>query len=492
MNWKSILSRLPGGSPLPPLPEPFLFGVATSDHQCEAYKAECEDIRDVWERERGLTRRGKATNFEELFEQDIRLAQKLGCTAFRFSLAWSRLEPSPGQFDEAMFDHYRRLVTAIHKAGLEPVLTLHHFTWPVHVERRGGMIADDFPAMFAHYTAEVVARLGQKVRYWITFNEPSQLVYGYIKPWWEPNYFVPPGLPEGATLNEQVAAIGKLIRNLFVAHTQARQIIQRGNPEAQVGANPLLLGLPVWLQRLLNWNATRIRSYADLEKSYRHYVEPGQLERGAVDVAMAALTRTPLKQYTIFSTMLVSNWWHLGMAGRLAEFLCPRECVGQQDFVGLDYYWGIHSLRLDRLQRLIDAGLGRFDRAPVWPKALYGHLRYQASLFPHLPLLIAENGSVDVADGIDRATYIRQHIEQVQRAVRDGVNVVGYICWSITSNREWGHPFDKSSDFGLYHIELDKDPDLKREPTPSAAVYKEIIAQRGMHGLATQGATHLQ
>ncbi|NIV39805.1 MAG: ABC transporter substrate-binding protein, partial [Anaerolineae bacterium] len=91
------------------------------------------------------------------------------------------------------------------------------------------------------------------------FNEPSQLVYGYIKPWWEPNYFVPPGLPEGATLNEQVAAIGKLIRNLFVAHTQARQIIQRGNPEAQVGANPLLLGLPVWLQRLLNWNATRIR-----------------------------------------------------------------------------------------------------------------------------------------------------------------------------------------------------------------------------------------
>jgi beta-glucosidase/6-phospho-beta-glucosidase/beta-galactosidase len=109
-----------------------------------------------------------------------------------------------------------------------------------------------------------------------------------------------------------------------------------------------------------------------------------------------------------------------------------------------------------------------------------------------LPLLIAENGSVDVADGIDRATYIRQHIEQVQRAVRDGVNVVGYICWSITSNREWGHPFDKSSDFGLYHIELDKDPDLKREPTPSAAVYKEIIAQRGMHGLATQGATHLQ
>jgi len=248
VNWKSVLKRLRSSSALPPLPESFIFGVATSDHQCEAYKAEREDIRDVWERERGLTRRGKATNFEEHFEEDIRLAQKLGCTAFRFSVAWSRVEPSPGQFDDAMFDYYRRLVTAIHNAGMEPVLTLHHFTWPVHVEQRGGMIADDFPTMFAYYTAEVVARLGKEVRYWITFNEPSQLVYGYIKPWWEPNYFVPPGLPEGATLNEQVAAIGKLIRNLFVAHTEARKIIRRGNPDAQVGANPLLLGLPNFVE----------------------------------------------------------------------------------------------------------------------------------------------------------------------------------------------------------------------------------------------------
>jgi beta-glucosidase/6-phospho-beta-glucosidase/beta-galactosidase len=95
VNWKSVLKRLRSSSALPPLPESFIFGVATSDHQCEAYKAEREDIRDVWERERGLTRRGKATNFEEHFEEDIRLAQKLGCTAFRFSVAWSRAVPRP-------------------------------------------------------------------------------------------------------------------------------------------------------------------------------------------------------------------------------------------------------------------------------------------------------------------------------------------------------------------------------------------------------------
>jgi ABC-type amino acid transport substrate-binding protein len=186
-----------------------------------------------------------------------------------------------------------------------------------------------------------------------------------------------------------------------------------------------------------------------------------------------------LKQLSTLSTGLTSNWWHLGMAGKLPEFLCPPECVGQQDFVGLDYYWGIAALQITRIQRLLDAAMGRFDRAPVWPGALYGMLRYHAALFPGKPILIIENGSVDVTDGVDRATYIRRHLLEVQRARRDGANVIAYICWSITSNREWGLKFDKSSDFGLYHIDLDTDPGLKRTPTETIDVYREIIRQRG-------------
>jgi hypothetical protein len=322
------------------------------------------------------------------------------------------------------------------------------------------------------------------VRYWITFNEPSQLVYGYIKPWWEKDYFVPPGLPEGATLDDQIAALGGLIRNLFVSHAQARQIIKAANPSAMVGANPLLLGLPIWLQRLINWNAARIKSEADLGQhaqriAAQRFRASAAEERDPLIRWLRQLIDPLIKEYSILSTVVASNWWHMGMAGRLPEFLCPKECVGQQDFVGLDYYWGISALRLNRIEALIEAGLGRFDQAPVWPGALYAHLKYQASLFPDLPLLIIENGSVDVADNVDRETYIRKHIHQVQRAVRDGVKVAGYVCWAITSNREWGLPFGKSSDFGLYHIELDTDPQLKRVPTSAVAAYQEIIAQRG-------------
>jgi ABC-type amino acid transport substrate-binding protein len=185
-----------------------------------------------------------------------------------------------------------------------------------------------------------------------------------------------------------------------------------------------------------------------------------------------------LKQFSILSTALTSNWWHLGMAGKLPEFLCPPECAGQQDFVGFDYYWGIAALHIHRIQRLLDAAAGRFDRAPVWPGALYGMLKYHAAMFPKLPILIVENGSVDVADGVDRVDYIRRHIREVQRARRDGADVVGYVCWSITSNREWGLPFGRGSDFGLYHVELDSDPQLKRVPTAAVEAYRDIIRKR--------------
>ena len=735
---------------MPPLPESFMFGVATADHQCEAYEPNLEDIRDVWERRRAQTLRGQATDFWNRYPEDVALAQTLGCKAFRFSIAWSRVEPSPGGFNEAAFEHYRRMIETIRAAKMEPIVTLLHFTWPLHVESRGGLTAADFPSIFARYATEVAGRFGNQVRYWITFNEPSQLVYGYVKPWWERAYFMPPGMPRGATTAEQLLAVGQLIPNLFKAHTAARAVIKGVNPDAQVGANPMLLGLPLWLQSLVDRNVTNLRRPEDLIAQGQRFTERALLEQGDVDVVIATLTLTRerdlqvafsevyyvagqallvkvtspftkpeefgsqtvavvksstaeaaifelipaarvlpvsdyeealrvldfeqaaalladdtillgiiqqhpgyrlagdkltqepyaaavakgnrellnavdvairhfkesgawadsfaryfpnqpipkpprlarrstladisgrqatqevaqfgseplplakrntilrriqdrgyiitavknnvpgfsnrdsqtgkfsgleidlaravaqhifgdpsrvlfkptktqqrlpllrsvvqvldplLKPFGILSTSLTSNWWHLGMAGKLPEFLCPKECIDKQDFVGLDYYWGISSLRLTRIQKLMDAAFGRFNNAPVWPSVLYEMLKFHAKLFPNKEILIIENGSVEMADGIDRATYISQHLHEVQRAHQDGVNVIGYVCWSITSNREWGLNFDQNSDFGLYHIDLDTNPNLQRIPTDSVREYQKIIKNRGVNPL---------
>ena len=737
------LSRLSRSSRSAAQEAALLFGVATADHQCEAYDPQREDIRDVWERRRGLTKRGIATDFWNRYAEDVQLARDLGCKVFRFSLAWSRLEPSAGQFDDAAFEHYRQVIETIHEAGMEPVVTLHHFTWPVHVEERGGLIGKDFPDLYAAYVAEVARRLGPRVRYWITFNEPSQLIYGYIKPWWEQYYFAPPGLPDDATLADELEAVGQLMRNLFLAHTAGRKIIKQANPDALVGVNPMLLGLPGWLQGIIDWNVTRLRTWNDWLRGGQRFGRRKAYERGEVDVMLAALTATrqrseqvdfsdsyfvtsqallvtaesraqspqdlqghavvvlrhsthqkslprllpqvrplvvgshaealqaldsgraaaflsddvilqglirqhagryrllatlatseqygavvakghkgllqiinramrnfietgawaasveqhlpglevkppveemrlaetlsdinklkpvqktvkphawhfgrrsilrhmerrgtiviavqedvpglayrdpesgelrgleidlaraisqelfgdadrvvfrPLrpgegislvrslvrrfdaffKLYSILSTALCSNWWHLGMAGRLPAFLCPPECVGQQDFVGFDYYWGISSVGLRRFQQLLAAMVGQYNNAPVWPGALYSMLKYYARMFPHKELILIENGCVVNASGIDRATYIERHVNEVERARRKGIKIPIYICWSITSNREWGLPFGPGNDFGLYHIDLDTDPTLKREPTPSAEKYKGIIAR---------------
>lgn len=675
-----------------------LFGVATADHQCEGYEPRWEDVRDRWEREMKLVGRGAATDFWHRCAEDVELARGLGCTAFRFSVAWARVEPSPGVFDAAALDHYAALTEAIVAAGMEPVLTLHHYTWPLHVEDRGGMTAAEFPERFAAYTARVVRRLSGRVRWWITFNEPDQLVYGYLKPWFRGEYRMPPGLPAGAGSAEQMRCVRLLMRNLFLANARARAVIREAVPGAMVSANPFVLGLPPLVQRFLDWRTTRLRTEDAWDRSGRRLARRALGGRGAVDVVAAAVTVTagrgrsvdfsrpyrssalrllvpaggpvreradtrgraiavvrgssaeaafaetlpgavprpvadheealaeldsgraaavlgddlvlaalversdgryalgvealrhqrhavavtsgqrdllqlvddvvdgrptdsaldgpalrrirsrgrlvagvaddlpdiawrdpvtgewsgaevdlvraiasrilgdgarvtfvpldtrdriralrpwnallnPLMRWVdLLFAAVNGNWWHLGMAGRLPDWLCPEACAGQQDFVGLDYYWGIRAVWPARLHQLAQAAMGDFADAPVWPGGLGAALRGAERLFGRQPIMIVENGCVHAASGVSRARYLAQHLAELRRAVDRGCPVVGYLCWSVTSNREWGLPFGPATDFGLYHVDLDGDPDLRRVPTEAAAAYREMITSAG-------------
>ncbi|TAM61810.1 glycosyl hydrolase family protein [bacterium] len=618
---------------------PFRFGVATADHQCEAYTGQ-DDIRDVWERVRGLTPRGRATDFWQRYREDVDLAKGLGCRAFRLSLAWARLEPEPGRWDDEAFQHYRDVLQYLRDAEMVTIVTLHHNAWPLHVQAAGngaGMLDANFPTKMAAYAAEVARRLGDLIDYYVTLNEPNQLVYGFIKGFWMRAYAVPPGLEPYATSEQQMDAVLQLIPNLFRAHALARRAILHVHPQAKVGANPLVLGLPRWLQRLADRNATHLPSQDHARRQAARLSQRAVLDSGKVDVSIAQIAVTderiegalfsepyavapdgrfyavamalgsrallnavdralrdlrrhnpnlpdaynrktvahigrehlrggdgrhdevpdldrslqairkrgvlrvgihpgveglcmpdgksgyrglepeiaqaiarrilgspgakvrfvPLhgeqrlratrswlrmfddlrKSYALFTTLLGANWWNLGMAGRLPQFLCPPECAGTLDYVGVDYYWGVPSVWPRQLQRLFAAGECRYSNAPVWPGMLEQLLYESREQFPGKPVIVIENGCVTSADGFSRADYLSAHIREVRHAVEKGVPVVAYLCWSITSNREWGLPFDDNSDFGLYHIDLDHDPDLKRMPTEASKRYAEIIAQ---------------
>jgi ABC-type amino acid transport substrate-binding protein len=182
------------------------------------------------------------------------------------------------------------------------------------------------------------------------------------------------------------------------------------------------------------------------------------------------------KLFSMLTTVAAANWWNLGMAGKLPKFLCPPECIGTLDFVGLDYYWGFNSIA--GALRLPAALECRYASAPVWPRGLYNLLISEYRRFPGKPLMVIENGCVPVADNVSRPDYLTQHIRELERAAEKGVPVRAYLCWSITSNREWGLPFDGNSDFGLYHIELDSDPLLTRMLAPGRDQYAQIIQRR--------------
>ena len=445
------------------------FGVGTADHQCEAFDPRYPDIRDRWETNVGQTPRGQATDFWNRYQEDIDLAAGLGCTMFRFSISWARVEPQRGIFNQEALDHYRKVTDAVRAAGMEPMVTLLHYVWPLHVD----LLEEEFPHRFRAYTERVLEALGGQVRWWITINEPTELVFGYLKPWWQAQYRMPPGLPLHAASHEQMECCARLMRNLFRGHRDARRAIKHADHQAMVGANPLLLGLPRWLQRLVDARAAGISTLEEMSGDAHRIARRTRSKQ-----AMHRLLGRGTRILTFLPTVLASDWWNLGMSGRLAHFLCPADCAGQMDFVGFDYYWGLRPFQIQGLQRLLDAGMGRFERAPVWPAALGAMLRRYAQMFPDLPIVVVENGCVATADGVSRADYLTAHVREVREAEADGCQIAAYLCWSITSNREWGLPFGPHTDFGLYHIDLDTDPGLVRQPTEAAETYRRLIGNR--------------
>lgn len=130
---------------------------------------------------------GAACEHYSRYEEDFDLAQSLGHNAHRFSIEWSRIEPREGEFDPAAIEHYRAVIAALRTRGMEPFVTLWHWTIPLWLAEKGGVTAQDFPRYFERYTEKIVSALGMDVRFWITLNEPEVMSsHAYLKGAWPP------------------------------------------------------------------------------------------------------------------------------------------------------------------------------------------------------------------------------------------------------------------------------------------------------------------
>ena len=362
-------------------PSGFLWGAATSSHQVEGNNR----WNDWWEFEQSGTlpyASGNACEHFERYESDFDLASSWGHNAHRLSIEWSRIEPTEGEFDAAALDHYVKVIAALRKRGIEPVVTLHHFTNPAWFTRRGGWTNPQSIELFARYVSAVASRLAEHVRFWLTINEPTVYVMrAYVKGDW------PPCQP-GSWLRAW-----RVLRNLCRAHLSAYAVIHECRADVMVGlAHSAPYVVPHDPQRLADRFAARMRDFALNDLCFH----------------LVGRQRARLHRHQLLRSA--------GCA--MAATVGPRLCLGSSTRPTILSHRA-SSARWDGkcIRRDCTACLVKFSSLGV-------------------PLMITENGIATLDEDL-RERFVAEHVREMALAMRDGVQVLGYLYWTLFDNFEW-------------------------------------------------------
>ncbi|MHB1986380.1 MAG: glycoside hydrolase family 1 protein [Acidimicrobiales bacterium] len=456
-------------------PDGFLWGTATAAYQVEG-SVNADDrgisIWDTFSHREGMTRNGDTgdvtSDHYSRLEPDLDLLSQLGAGAYRFSVAWPRIQPTgKGPANQDGVDFYRRLVSGLRERAIAPVLTLYHWDLPQALEDAGGWVERDTTERFAEYAAIVAEALGSDVDMWITLNEPWCSAWaGY-------------GSGRHAPGNKDIGRATAATHHLLLAHGAAVAAIRSVVKGARVGIT-------------LNLAPIRAASNHDDDKSAARRVD-GNLNRLFLD---------PLFRHCYPEDMLEHySGKEPGFGVVRAEDL---DVIAQPiDFLGVNFY----SPRTVTAPSRVDAAnaAGYFvptpDPDPVsvdlqevsvlrpefkrtqmgWeiePAALTELLLWIRDEYTELPIYITENGAafddyVDPDGRIQdkaRVQYIESHLLAVLDALAKGVDARGYFVWSFLDNFEWAYGFAKR--FGLVWVDY---PSGARIPKESFWWYRDTV-----------------
>lgn len=417
--------------------EDFLWGAATSSHQVEGNNKNNDWWR--WEQEGKVsTPSGNACNQYELFKNDFKIAKELNHTAHRFSLEWSRIEPEEGIFDDRAIQHYRNTIEELKRLGMEPVATLHHFTLPVWLYEKGGWCSKGSEALFERFVEKIVKELGRDVKYWITINEPGVNIFkAYVEGQWPPGH---------NSFKEAIKMFVALLKAHCLAYNAIHRVYKENNwPRPNVGI----------AKNFIQYSPCRDGSFFDkLSTSIRSYYFN-----------------------TLFMNAILSGWC---IAPGFPIVKLPLKKA--LDFIGVNYYMRdfVHYIGLSptrifgdicSLKHHKDAGKRNFLTWEIYPRGIYNVLKEYSKC--GMPVLITENGICTNNDH-ERKDFIREHLLEVERAIKDGVNVIGYLYWSLIDNFEWAEGY--APRFGLVEVDYKTQRRLIR---PSAYVFSDIIKGKG-------------
>lgn len=426
----------------------FQWGSATSAAQIEGAALDGGKGPSIWDRfcaEPGRINDGShidtACDHYHRYREDVALMKWLGLKAYRFSIAWPRVQPlGQGAWNEAGFDFYDRLIDELLAAGIKPHATLYHWDLPAALhDSIGGWTSRRIVPLFADYAAEVARRFGDRLESIATLNEPwCVATLGY-----ETAQFAP-----GQTSRATAAQVS---HHLLLAHGAAIQAMRAITP-CKLGI--VLNHTPAFPADNLREQDRRAARIDD-GLNVRWYMDPvfrGQYPADIIEHLGADAPRVE--------------------EGDLARIQQPL------DFLGVNFYTRSFistqdpALPAPGQQGFTDMGW------EIYPKALTQHLVRITREYAPPPIFITENGMANadqVVDGqvhdIERIAYLRDHLQALARAVELGVDVRGYFYWSLLDNFEWNSGYTKR--FGLFHVDYASQQRLAKD---SAHWYRDFIA----------------
>jgi beta-glucosidase len=413
-------------------PKNFLWGASTSGHQVEGGNHDQWTVWELahaselaaeapkrlshlpsWDRIKTAAQdpsnyvSGKGVEHYSRYEEDFGLAKELNLNALRFGIEWSRIEPEEGQWDQAAIDHYHDYIKQMKKRGIEPVMNIWHWTMPVWFTDKGAFKYRKNLEYFSRFVEKVAAEYAGELKWILILNEPN--VYATF------GYLVseptsgnwPPG-------EKNILSFAKVYWNLALAHRKAYKILKKANPHVQISL----------ASQLANIQAKRPHNELD------------------------ELTTKFMRYFW--------NWFFL------------RRVRQQMDFVGFNYYFTDYYTGVGKRQ---DPKIPLNDMG--WymePEGLYPLLLSVSRHHKGKPILVTENGVADAEDEY-RRWWIEESLVAMERAISEGVDVRGYIHWSLLDNFEWENGWWPK--FGL--IAVDREHGMKRTIRPSAKWFAERI-----------------
>ncbi|MBE2204537.1 MAG: glycoside hydrolase family 1 protein [Chthoniobacterales bacterium] len=481
----------PSGTDNPPRLSPdFLVGVATAGYQCEGGYNGTGQPHNNWANHEACGRvavTGVATDFWNRYREDYALCRDIGLNAFRLSIEWTRVQPSdsaeavttPPDFDQAAIDAYAERIAACRLAGMEPVVTLHHFTHPAWLGC-DAWLEDTTPALFEKFVVTTLARLNDQlcerfaqapIHWYVTLNEPNMLVL---------NTYLNRHFPGGSEGGIQVGL--RAYNRLLAAHVRAYNAIHdlhesRGWPSPRVTMNTFCSDV-YWSEQML----------LDLLCFREHRISPSALREhlgGRANALADALrdAHLPVRADPLTwagQALQVTANFLVRRAATVEAFDYFLAEAGRSkrdvflDYLGLDYYdpFLIHIFRIPSFRdlefpqrslhgRLMDGLSSKWWDWHILPEGLHAFCAHYARSFPGKGILIAENGMAlrltagnqpgpQRRDRITRSEFLCAHFDEMRRMLDAQIPLLGYLHWSLTDNYEWG---SFSPRFGLFQID---------------------------------------